>query len=135
MRPIVVYDTNILISGMVCGGVLYECIKLAMTDKVEGVTCNEIINEFDEKLTTKLGYTQFRISRIISRLLGFLRVVKITNKFERITTDPDDNKIIECAIVGKATHIVTGDKRHLLPLKNYRGIRIVTAADFLRQFR
>ena len=72
MRPIVVYDTNILISGMVWGGVPYECIKLAMTDKVEGVTCSEIINEFDEKLTTKLGYTQFRISRIISRLLGFL---------------------------------------------------------------
>ena len=135
MRPIVVYDTNILISGMVWGGVPYDCIKLSMKDKVEGVTCSEIINEFDEKLTTKLGYTQFRISRIISRLLGFLRVVKITNKFERITTDPDDNKIIECAIVGNATHIVTGDKRHLLPLKNYQGIRIVTAADFLRQFR
>ena len=135
MRPIVVYDTNILISGMVWGGVPYDCIKLAMTDKVEGVTCSEIISEFDEKLTTKLGYTHYRISRIVSRLLGFLRVVKIKNQLERITTDPDDNKIIECAIVGGATHIVTGDKRHLLPLKNYQGIRIVTAIDFLEQFQ
>ena len=135
MQPIVVYDTNILISGMVWGGVPYDCIKLSMTDKVEGITCSEIINEFDEKLTTKLEYTQFRISRMVSRLLGFLRVVKITNKLQGITRDPDDNKIIECAIVGNATHIVTGDKRHLLPLKNYQGIRIVTATDFLRQFR
>ena len=135
MRPIVVYDTNILISGMVWGGVPYDCIKLAMTDRAEGVTCTEILAEFDEKLTTKLEYPQFRTSRIITRLLGFLRMVKITNRFESVPTDPDDNKVIECALVGGATHIVTGDKRHLLPLQNYQGIFIVTAADFLEQFR
>ena len=135
MRPIVVYDTNILISGMVWGGVPYDCIKLATTDSVEGLTCAEIIAEFDEKLTTKLEYSQFRVSRIVTRLLGFLRMVKIRNKLEGITKDPDDDKVIECAVVGGATHIVTGDKRHLLPLQNYQGIRIVTAADFLGQFR
>ena len=52
-----------------------------------------------------------------------------------ITTDPDSDKIIECAVVGSATHIVTGDRKHLLPLENYRGILIVTAAEFLTQFR
>ena len=135
MQPIVVYDTNILISGMVWGGVPYDCIKLAMTDRVDGVTCPEILAEFDEKLTTKLEYPQFRTSRIVTRLLGFLRVVKITNQLEGITTDPDDNKIIECALVGGATHIVTGDKKHLLPLQSYQGIDIVTVTDFLQQFQ
>ena len=135
MRPIVVYDTNILISGMVWGGVPYDCIKLAMTDNVEGVTCSEIIDEFVEKLTIKLDYSQSRISRIVTRLLDFLRMVKITNELEGITEDPDDDKVIECAVVSGATHIVTGDKKHLLPLQNYQGIRIVTAADFLGQFR
>ena len=77
MQPIVVYDTNILISGMVWGGTPYDCIKLAMTDRIEGVTCAEIIDEFAEKLTTKLEYSEFRISRIVTRLLGFLRMVKI----------------------------------------------------------
>lgn len=47
------------------------------------------------------------------------------------TTDPDDNMILECAVVGSATHIVTGDKRHLLPLGSYQGISIISAADFL----
>ena len=135
MRPIVVYDTNILISGMVWGGIPYDCIKLAMTDRVEGVTCAEIIDEFAEKLTTKLEYSELRTSRIVTRLLSFLRMVKITNKLEGIIRDPDDDKVIECAVVGGATHIVTGDKRHLLPLQNYQGIHIVTAADFLRQFQ
>ena len=135
MQPIVVYDTNILMSGMVWGGVPYSCIELAMTDKAEGIICPEIIDEFDEKLTTKLGYSQFRTSRIVTRLLGFLRMVKITNQLESITTDPDDDKIIECALVGGATYIVTGDKKHLLPLKNYQGIHIITAADFFQRFR
>lgn len=135
MRPIVVYDTNILISGMVWGGIPYECIKLSMTDKVGGVTCTEILTEFDNKLTTKLEYSQFRSSRIVTRLLGFLQVVKITNQLEGVTTDPDDNKIIECALVSGATHIVTGDRRHLLPLRNYQGILIVTATDLFEQFR
>lgn len=135
MQPVVVYDTNILISGMVWGGVPYDCIELAMTDRAEGITCAEIIDEFDEKLTTKLEYPQFRTSRIVTRLLGFLRMVKITNQFESVTADPDDNKIIECALVGGATYIVTGDKRHLLPLQNYQDIHIVTAADFLERFR
>ena len=135
MRPIVVYDTNILISGMVWGGTPYDCIKLAITDRVEGVTCAEIIDEFAEKLTTKLEYSELRTSRIVTRLLSFLRMVKITNKLEGIIRDPDDDKVIECAVVGGATHIVTGDKRHLLPLKDYQGIHIVTAANFLRQFQ
>ncbi|MYA68485.1 putative toxin-antitoxin system toxin component, PIN family, partial [Candidatus Poribacteria bacterium] len=107
----------------------------AMTDNVEGVTCSEIIDEFVEKLTIKLDYSQSRISRIVTRLLDFLRMVKITNELEGITEDPDDDKVIECAVVSGATHIVTGDKKHLLPLQNYQGIRIVTAADFLGQFR
>ena len=42
--------------------------------------------------------------------------------------------VIECALVGGATHIVTGDRRHLLPLQNYQGIDIVTAVDFIKQF-
>lgn len=135
MQPIVVYDTNILISGMVWGEVPYDCIELAMTDRAKGITCAEIIDEFDEKLTTKLEYPQFRTSRLVTRLLGFLRMVKITNQLESVTADPDDNKIIECALVGSATHVVTGDKRHLLPLQNYQDIHIVTAADFLERFR
>ena len=95
MQPIVVYDTNILISGMVWGGVPYDCIKLAMTDSVEGLTCTEIIAEFDEKLTTKLEYSHFRVSRIVTRLLGFLRIVKITNQKVRLLRLPPQGGVLQ----------------------------------------
>ncbi|MEW6674702.1 MAG: hypothetical protein AB1348_01555 [Nitrospirota bacterium] len=39
---------------------------------------------------------------------------------------------MECAVVSKATYIVTGDRRHLLPIKEYEGIKIVSPMEFLR---
>ena len=48
------------------------------------------------------------------------------------TTDPDDEKFIECAVAAQADYLVTGDKGHLLHLKQAGGIPIVAASDFLR---
>ena len=135
MQPIVVYDTNVLISGMIWGGVPYDCIELAKRDRVVGITCLEILDEFEEKLTTKLNISPSQTSEIITNLLSFLHTVKITNQLSGATTDPDDDMVIECAIVAGATHIVTGDRKHLLPLQSYEGILIVRAADLLVQFQ
>ena len=63
--------------------------------------------------------------------ITFLRAVSIPGTLHAIAADPDDDKILECAEVGGATHIVPGDRRHLLPLGSFNGIAIVTAADFL----
>lgn len=135
MQPIVVYDTNILISGMVWGGVPHDCIYLAKDNRVLGITCPEILDEFEEKLTNKLNLSISQTSEIITYLLGFLRTVKIPNQLNGVTSDPDDDKIVECAVIAGATHIVTGDRKHLLPLQSYQGIHIVKAADLLAQFQ
>ena len=133
MQPIVVYDTNVLISGMIWGGVPYAAIELAKRGSVEAITCTEILDEFEEKLTTKFNFSPSQTSEVITNLLGFHQTVKITNSLTGMTLDPDDDKIVECAVVGGATHIVIGDRKHLLPLENYQGILIVTSADFLAQ--
>lgn len=135
MQPIVVYDTNVLISGTVWGGVPYASIELAKHGRVTGITCVEILDEFEEKLTTKFNFSLSQTLEVITNLLGFHQTVKITNRLKDITTDPDDDKIVECAVVGGATHIVTGDRKHLLPLKSYQGTLIVTAADLLAQYQ
>jgi predicted nucleic acid-binding protein len=48
------------------------------------------------------------------------------------TPDPGDEKVLECALAADAEKIVTGDKKHLLPLRSFRGIAIVSPAAFLR---
>lgn len=135
MRPIVVYDTNVLISAMIWGGVPYDSLILAQRNIVEAITCTEILDEFSQKLTTKFNASPLQAAEMVAELLNFHQSVKITNQLKSVTADPDDDKIIECAVVGNATHIVTGDKRHLLPIGNYQGISIITSADLLAQFQ
>ena len=98
------------------------------------MTCIEILDELAEKLSTKLNLSLTQRRQRIDYLRGFLRVVTITNALKVVDTDPDDDKIIECAVIGSATHIVTGDHQHLSPIGNYQNIQIVTAAEFYTQF-
>ena len=47
--------------------------------------------------------------------------------------DTNVDMVLECALAAEADCIVSGDKRHLLPLKVFRGIPIIRPADFLRR--
>ncbi len=133
MYPIVVFDTNILFSGTGWRGTPYHCLELARRGSVEAVTCAEILDELAKKLSAKLNFSSIQTRDRIAFFLDFMRLVTIRNTLNVVDADPDDNKIIECAVAGAATHIVTGD-RHLLVLGNYQNIQILTAADFLAAF-
>ncbi|RKU33413.1 putative toxin-antitoxin system toxin component, PIN family [Candidatus Poribacteria bacterium] len=135
MHPVAVYDTNVLISGMIWGGVPYDCLRLAQGNKVAGLTCDEILDEFFEKLTAKFNFPVPQTEKIVEDLLRFLQRVEIPGELKGAAPDADDDMVLECAVVGGATHIVTGNMKHLLPIRSYQGILIVTPADFLAQFR
>jgi predicted nucleic acid-binding protein len=56
---------------------------------------------------------------------GHANVVEPDFKLDAVPDDPDDNRVLECAVAGKADFIVSGD-RHLLRIGSYEGIAIVT---------
>jgi uncharacterized protein len=109
----------------------YECLEHARSRRVDGITCQELLDELTDKLRTKLAFTDEQLAETLADLLGFLALVAIPNRLHGISTDPDDDKVFECAMIGRATHIVSGDRRHVLPLGSYQGIAIVSAAEFL----
>jgi len=127
----VVFDTNILFSAIGWQGKPYKCVELARSGAIEGVTCRELLDELAEKLQTKLGFDPQQALDAVADSLTFLRVVTIAGQLRVIAADPDDDKVLDCAITANATHIVTGDRRHLLPMVRYQGIPILTAADYL----
>jgi len=52
----------------------------------------------------------------------------------RVVLDTDaDNRILECAVQEKVDYLVTGDAKHLQPLKEYKGIKVLSPADFLKK--
>jgi uncharacterized protein len=130
-RP--VFDTNILFSSIRWRGAPHRCVELARTGAVEGITCAEILDELEENLRAKLDFGRSTARIVVADFLSFLRVVSIPGTLRVIESDPDDNVVLECAVAGDATHIVTGDRRHLLPLVSYGGVAIVTATDFLAE--
>jgi len=132
----VVIDTNVFISSFLSPkGNPRKLIDLWKTGAVTLCLCSEILTEYVDVLQ-RFGlegepelaelFTLFKKQVNISFIVieGDLRAVK---------EDPDDNKFIECAVVANATHIISGDK-HLLKLKQYQNIRIVSAAEFIKSF-
>jgi uncharacterized protein len=69
------------------------------------------------------------IEKIEAYAVSFSPIEKITD-----CTDSDDNMILELAVASKASCIITGDKKHLISLHPFRGIPILTPADFLKIF-
>jgi putative PIN family toxin of toxin-antitoxin system len=133
MPALAVFDTNVLFSAVGWQGAPYQCVELARGGAVAAATCPEILDELSEKLQTKLHFSPEHALDTVVDLLTFLRVVSIARQLKVVAADPDDDKVLECAVVAAATHVVTGDRRHLLPMRNYAGIAIVSPAVFLAE--
>jgi putative PIN family toxin of toxin-antitoxin system len=93
-------------------------------------TCPELMEELAEKLETRLLFSADQVAETLADYLGFLQVIQLPKALTAVCRDPDDNMVLECALEGRAQYIVSGDK-DLLDLKEFRGIRIVRAAEFL----
>jgi putative PIN family toxin of toxin-antitoxin system len=88
------------------------------------------MDELAEKLELKFGFSPEQSAETIVRYLRFFSMVKIPKVLNAVPRDADDNAVLECAIEGNAGFIVSGDK-DLLELKDFRGIEIVRASEFL----
>jgi predicted nucleic acid-binding protein len=72
------------------------------------------------------------LSEILSWLHAPEHVSYPSERIDVIKADPADNLVLEAAVAGKADIVVSGD-RHLFALKEFRGIRIMTAVSFSSQ--
>ena len=134
MKYIVVFDTNILISALFSQtGSPFRALALAKIGQIESVTCQEIMDEFAEKLLLKFKFSEDKTQFAVDEILNFSRMIEISGTLKAVPNDADDDMVIECAVVGNASHIVTGDK-HLLSLVKYQNIAIARATDFVNLF-
>ena len=120
----VVFDTNILIANALKDGFTREIFKLAITGTLDLLTSEPIISELDEKLRTKFSWEEPRINQYIDAVREIAQIIKAREKIDVIRNDPDDNKILECAVAGRADLIVSADS-DLLKLKTFQGIGII----------
>jgi len=128
----VVADTNILISALIFGGVPAVFLDLALLDSFQLLSSPVLLDELADKLGTKFELSVEDVARIRTRLELAAIIVSPTINLTIVKDDPDDDRVIECAVSGHADCIVSGD-RHLLKLGAYQAIRILTVREFLNQ--
>jgi len=130
-----VLDTNVFISALLWYGPPHQLLRLI--EKGTFTLC--ITPSLLEELTDVLSRPKFS-SRIKDRktspkeLLAAILDVAELHPDKRIKSvvknDPDDDRVLACALASGAKYIITGDP-HLLKLKNWSGISILTPRQFL----
>lgn len=134
---LVVIDTNVIVSALLFGGKPGELIQLWKTGKIRPFISKQITEEY----LRVLAYPKFNLSEkeigfvFNHEILPYFKAVKI-NPGRWTTTikdDPSDDMFIRCAVSGMANIIISGD-RHLLDLKSYDQIRILSVSLFLKEF-
>ena len=130
-------DTNVLISATFWYGDSNKIILLAESKVIELILSQEIIEEYAEvleydEIKTKISGKGLNAKYSLGKIISISKIVNPREKFDVILEDKDDNKIIDAALEGKVDYIVSSDK-HLLDLKEIKGIKIITPKEFLKK--
>ena len=130
----VVFDTNIYISAILFGGNPRQILELARKKEIKLFVSKSILLEIALKLRVKFDWEEYEIQEVIKGISKFAKVVSPKKKIKLIKDDKDDNAILECALEGEVEMIITGDKKHILPLGKFKDIFILSANQFLDIF-
>ncbi|MCC6498714.1 MAG: putative toxin-antitoxin system toxin component, PIN family [Anaerolineales bacterium] len=128
----VVIDTNIMVSAYL-GGVLETVIIRWRSGKFTLIVSNEIADEYHEVLNRpKFKIEREEVDDFFALLFSRAEFVEPAEGIDVIKSDSSDNKFLEAAIAGQADYIVSGDN-HLLDLREFRSIPIITARKFIEK--
>ena len=129
----VVFDTNVYISAILTAGTPRVVVSESFRrEEIEILVSEVILTEIERILRLKIRRPLWDIITILIAIRQNSTLISPESELLVVTEDEADNRIIECAFQGKAQYIVSGD-RHLLSLKEYQGIRILSPIEFLRE--
>ena len=136
----VVLDVNVLVSAAIsAGGNPGKILDLWEKDEFDVVISPSILEELERvihypKIQQKYNLPEEHVDKFLGLIGNQAIVANPPKKLNVIERDPSDNRYLECAREGNASYIVTGGK-HLLDLKEYNGIVILTPSGFLAILR
>ena len=129
----VVLDTNILISAILFGGNPRQVLEKAIRGEIRLCISGPILEELQGVLRrSKFDYSPEAIQVILTELIAISDFVNPSKNIHVVPEDPEDNRILECAVEAEADYIITGDA-HLLKLGKYEYIKILNAGAFVEE--
>lgn len=126
----VVFDSNVLLAALLFpGGRADAAVARILEGRDELVISPSTIREVLSVLASKFSRDKEELSRA-AVILGDMGILVEPVRRLSVFRDEPDNRILECAVEGKAEVVVTGDKA-MLAIAEYEGIRLMTLADYL----
>jgi len=131
----IVLDANIFVSSFFWGGKPRLVLERAVAQLDELFVSREIL----EEVAGVIGRPKFhagrdKIEHYIKSIEDIGNMVRVEKKIGNGSRDKTDNKYIECGLAGGADFIISGDI-HLLEMKEYQKIKIVSANEYLESFK
>jgi putative PIN family toxin of toxin-antitoxin system len=127
-------DTNVYISALQFGGTPLRFLELARAGVFRLAVSPPILVEVRRVLSEKFAWPERDITTALSDLDECATMVHPTQSLAVVVDDPDDDRILECAVAAGSSYLVSGDN-HLLRLGGYEGIRVLRVAEFLAILR
>lgn len=116
-------------------GTPFEIVSKAFAKKFQVVLSKPILNELETNLVKKFEFTPAEIQTLFKRILEVADLYEPMGKLHLIKNHVMDNLVLETAVLGDADFLVTGDKKHLLPIGNYGRLKIVDPATFVMNLK
>jgi len=132
----VVLDINVFISGLLIrNGLPGRILDLWRQNLFDVFISEKILARMSQvlnypKISKALDLDEARALDLINDIRTSCNLVS-SEVIADVSSDPEDNTILSCAIHANVQFLVTGDKKHLLPLKKHKGVRIITPRDFV----
>lgn len=129
-----VLDTNVVVAGLLWNGPPRQLLEAVIAGEVELFSSAVLLDE----LAHTLGYAKFagrieafgtHITALVAQYTALVSLVAPAGVPRIVANDADDDHVIAAAVAARAELIVTGDRKHLLPIGSHQGIAIVTARE------
>lgn len=127
----VVLDTNIIVSAWISIGAERAVLNHARRRHFDLVMPQVVVDELREVMPRKFYWSLRQVEHSLRVLLEVGQLVSTPTRLDVIQGEDADNQILACAVEHGTNYLVTGDRKHLLPLGEFEGVRILRAPEFL----
>lgn len=131
----IVLDTNCLIMAISAQNEYYQVWQDFLDGKYVLCITNDIIEEYSEVIARNISPL---VSEFITAILNRknIKLISPSYAFHLIDADEDDNKFVDCAIIGNAKYIVTQDHHfNILKQISFPKVDIITLKAFLAELQ
>jgi len=133
----VVIDTNTIVSALFWRGAPRRLLEVARLGAIDLFVSPDLLAEMEdvlqrEKFSARLTLAGCSVRELVLGYAALARVVEPPAIAPAVLADLDDDNVLACALAAHANYIVSGDN-HLLQLKQYQGIPILSVAQFLQE--